>query len=77
MTDVMQDLRREIAELPVERQKIVLAYVRFLKLGEDVADKQSQERFEKSWERLHAKVKKLNITEEDIEAEIRAVRISV
>jgi len=74
MTELEQTIMREIATLPENRLTNVLTYVRFLKLGLDLDEKQIEERFEKSWKRVCARAKKMNITQEDIEAEIRAVR---
>ncbi len=56
---------QEIATLPENR---------FLKFGLDADEKEIEARFEKSWARVRARAKKLNMTEEDIETEIRAVR---
>ncbi|MCK6619440.1 MAG: hypothetical protein L6Q94_03000 [Calditrichia bacterium] len=69
-----QSIMREIAALPEDRLANVLAYIRFLKWGLDLDEKEIEERFEKSWKKVRARAKKLNITQEDIEAEIRAVR---
>lgn len=74
MTDLEQTIMREIASLPENRLTSVLAYIRFLKLGLDLDEKQIEERFERSWKQVRARAKQLNITQEDIETEIRAVR---
>ncbi|NUQ42542.1 MAG: hypothetical protein HUU32_14230 [Calditrichaceae bacterium] len=74
MTNLEQSIMREIAALPEDRLANVLAYIRFLKWGLDLDEKEIEERFEKSWKKVRARAKKLNITQEDIEAEIRAVR---
>jgi hypothetical protein len=74
MTDIEQTIIDEISTLPAARLPVVLAYVRFLKLGLDRNDNDFQMRFEKSLERVHARAMQLNITQEDIDAEIRAVR---
>jgi hypothetical protein len=74
MTDLEQTIMREIATLPEERLSNVLAYIRFLKFGLDMDEKEIEERFDKSWKRVRARAKKLNITQEDIDTEIRAVR---
>jgi len=50
-----------------------LKYVRFIKLGLADGD-EIEKRFDKSWKRVRARAKKMNITQEDIDAEIRAVR---
>ena len=74
MTDLEQTILREIATLPENRLTNVLAYIRFIKLGLDLDEKQIEERFEISWKQVRERAKKLNITQEDIDAEIRAVR---
>lgn len=74
MTDLEQTILREIATLPEDRLANVLNYIRFLKFGLDMDEKAIEARFDKSWKRVRARTKKLNITQEDIEAEIRAVR---
>ena len=74
MTKMEQIILREIATLPEDRLPNVLAYIRFLKFELDADKKVIEERFEKSWKRVRARAKKLNISQEDIEAEIRAVR---
>jgi hypothetical protein len=74
MTDLEQSIISEISTLPPARLTNVLAYIRFLKLGLDRDESEIEARFEKSWERVRARAKSLNITPEDIEAEIRAVR---
>ena len=76
MTDLEQTILREIATLPEDRQTNVLNYIRFLKLGLDMDEKEIIERFNTSWKSVRARVKKMKITQEDIEAEIRAVRDS-
>lgn len=60
--------------LPEDRMANVLAYIRFLKLGLDQDAKEIEKRFDASWKKVRARAKKLNITQEDIETEIRAVR---
>jgi len=74
MTNLEQTIIREIVTLPNDRQANVLAYIRFLKFGLDADEKQIESRFEKSWKRVRARSKKNNITQDDINAEIRAVR---
>jgi len=74
MTKLEQIILREITTLSEDRLSNVLAYIRFLKFGLDADAKVIEERFEKSWKRVRARAKKLNISQEDIEAEIRAVR---
>ena len=74
MTDLAQTIMHEIEALPEARLPNVLAYVRFLKLGLDADKKEIAARFDKSWARAKARAQTLNLTEADIEAEIRAVR---
>ena len=74
MNPLKQAIMREIASLPENHLVTVLAFVRFLKFGLDADEKKIEERFDKSLKRVRARAKKLNITQEDIEAEIRAVR---
>ncbi len=74
MTNLEQTILREIVALPKERQANVLAYIRFLKYGMDKDEKEIEKHFEKSWKKVRARAEKLNITQEDIETEIRAVR---
>ena len=64
---------REIATLPEARQEDVLAFVRFLKIG--LADDQTiEQQVTNALDRAMVIAKERNITDQDIEAEIRAVR---
>jgi len=73
MTELEQTIIREISTLPESRLNDILKYVRFVKLG--LADSvEIEKRFDQSWERVRARAKELNITQADIDAEIRAVR---
>lgn len=74
MTNLEQTIMREVAALPENRLPNVLAYVRFLKLGLDADKQEIAARFEQSWARVRMRARELNITEQDIAAEIRAVR---
>lgn len=74
MTNLEQTILREIGALPKERQENVLAYIRFLKFGMDKDEKEIEKRFDKSWKKVRSRAKKLEITQADIDAEIRAVR---
>ena len=74
MTNLEQTILREIATLPEDRLSSVLAYIRFLKFGLDMDQEEIEKRFEKSWKGVRTRAKKLNLTQEDIDAEIRAVR---
>ncbi|HEX6035712.1 MAG TPA: hypothetical protein VFY83_14825 [Anaerolineales bacterium] len=73
MSNLEQTIMREISTLPEDRLNDVLKYIRFIKLGLADSD-EIKKRFDESWARVRARAKELNITEEDIEAEIRAVR---
>lgn len=73
MTELERAILLEVSTLPQSRQEDVLTYIRFIKLG--LADRDEiEKRFDKSWKRVRARAKKLNITQADIDAEIRAVR---
>lgn len=70
---LQETLIREIASLPDERKEEVLAFVRFLKIG--LADEDTlQKRFETALNNARARSLEKGITEQDIQAEIRAVR---
>ena len=73
MTNLEQTIMLEIATLPASRLTDVLKYVRFVKLGLADSD-EIEKRFDESWKRVRARAKEMNITQEDIDAEIRAVR---
>lgn len=73
MTELEKIIIREISTLPESRLRDVLRYIRFIKL--ELADRNEiEKRFEISLKRVRARAKKLKITQEDIDAEIRAVR---
>lgn len=74
MTNFEQTLLREIATLPESRRADVLAFVRFLKISLPDEAKETEKRFDKAVKSIRARAKKNKITQEDIEAEIRAVR---
>jgi len=74
MTNLEQTIMREISTLPEARHADVLAFIRYLKLSIPSEQKDIEERFDKALKSIRARAKKINITEEDIEAEIRAVR---
>lgn len=73
MTTFEKTLLREISTLPESRQADVLAFVRFLKISLKDDDELERE-FDESIKEARATALKYNITEEDINAEIRAVR---
>lgn len=74
MTDFERTLLKEVASLPPDRRADVLAFVRYLKLSMLDEDLELEKRFEKTLKSVRARAKKLKITQEDIDAEIRAVR---
>jgi hypothetical protein len=70
LTDV---ILRELAGLPEDRQADVLAFVRFLKIG--LADAETTDlRFDIALEQARKIADSKNITNDDIESEIRAYR---
>ena len=73
MTTFEQTLLREVSTLPESRQVDVLAFIRFLKISLPDEGKIRQD-FNEALKDARATAKKHNITPEDIEAEIRAVR---
>ena len=74
MTDFEQTLLQEISTLPESRRADVLAFVRYLKLSIPDEELEIQKSFDKSLKSIRASAKKMNITQEDIDLEIRAVR---
>lgn len=73
MTNFEQTLLKEVATLPESRRADVLAFVRFLKISLPDEEKVRAE-FKEALEDARATAKQYNITEDDINAEIRAVR---
>ena len=74
MTNLEQTIMSEISTLPETRLPDVLAFIRYLKLSIPRDQKEIEERFDKAIQSIRARAKEMNITDEDIEAEIRAVR---
>ncbi|RJP53976.1 MAG: hypothetical protein C4557_03920 [Anaerolineaceae bacterium] len=73
MSTFEQILLREVATLPESRQADVLAFIRFLKIS--LPDKEKiRADFKEALRDAQETAKRLNITQEDIDAEIRAVR---
>jgi len=73
MSTFEQTLLREIATLPESRQADVLAFIRFLKIS--LPDKEKiRADFKEALKDAQETANRLNITQEDIDAEIRAVR---
>lgn len=73
MTTFEQTLLREVSTLPESRHADVLAFIRFLKISLPNEEK-IREDFKEALKDARATAKKYNITQEDIDAEIRAVR---
>ena len=74
MTELEQTILTEISTLPETRLPDVLAFIRYLKLSIPKDQKELEERFDEALKSIRARAKEMNITNEDIEAEIRAVR---
>ncbi len=73
MTNFEQTLLKEVATLPESRRADVLAFIRFLKIS--IRDDEALEReYDEAIKDARSTALKYNITEEDINAEIRAVR---
>ena len=73
MTEFEQTLLKEVATLPESRRADVLAFVRFLKIS--LPDKEKiRADFKEALQDARATAQRYNITEDDINAEIRAVR---
>jgi rRNA maturation endonuclease Nob1 len=73
MTTFEQTLLREISTLPESRQADVLAFIRFLKISLPNEEKISKD-FKEALQDARATAEANNITQADIDAEIRAVR---
>jgi hypothetical protein len=73
MTNFEETLLREVATLPESRRADVLAFVRFLKISMKDDDELERE-YDEAIKDARVTAMKYNITEEDIEAEIRTVR---
>lgn len=74
MTELEQTIMSEISTLPETRLPDVLAFIRYLKLSIPKDQKELEERFDEALKSIRARAKEMNISDEDIEAEIRAVR---
>ena len=75
MTTFERTLLQEVATLPEYRRADVLAFIRFLKIGIRDDDKLEQE-YDEAIKDARATAQKYNITQDVIDAEIRAVRDS-
>ena len=74
MTDLEQTIMLEVSTLPETRRADVLAFIRYLKLSIPRDQKELEEGFDKALRSIRARAKEMNITDAEIEAEIRAVR---
>jgi hypothetical protein len=73
MTTFEQTLLREVSTLPESRRADVLAFIRFLKIS--IRDDDDLEReYDEAIKDARATAQKYRIAQEDIDAEIRAVR---
>ena len=72
MTTFEQTLLREVATLPESRQADVLAFIRFLKISLPEKEKIKAD-LNDALKDARETAKRLNISQEDIDAEIRAV----
>lgn len=69
-----QTILLELSTLPESRRADVLAFIRYLKVSIPTEQKELEERFDKALQSIRARANDMKITDEDIEAEIRAVR---
>ena len=74
MIEFEQTLLQEVATLPKNRHADVLAFVRYLKLSIPNEEMELEKQFDRALKSIRSRAKRLNITQEDIDAEIRAVR---
>jgi len=74
MTNLEQTIMQEISTLPETRLPDVLAFIRFLKISIPREQKEIEEKFDKALKSIRARAAEMNLTDEDIAAEIRAVR---
>ena len=76
MIDFEQTLLQEVAALPKNRYADVLAFVRYLKLSISSEELQLEQRLDDALQAIRTRPETLNITPDDIDAEIRTVRDS-
>lgn len=74
MTTFEQALLQEVAGLPAARHADVLTFVRYLKLSIPSEELEIEKRFDRALQSIRSRVETLDITPEDIEAEIQVVR---
>ncbi len=73
MTSFEQTLLQEVAALPESRRADVLAFVRYLRLSL-MDDTELERRYDAAIGQIRETAKRYNITQKDLEEEIRAVR---
>ncbi len=73
MTNFEQILLQEVATLPESRRADVLAFVRYLRLTL-AEDAEIEDRYDAAIAKIRETAAKYNITEQDIDDEVRAVR---
>ncbi len=73
MTDLEETLMREIAALPKSHRTDVLAFVRYLRASL-MDDAEVEHRYDVAIEKIHELAQQGQVTEKDIEEEIRMVR---
>ncbi len=73
MTDFEQTLLREVAALPQTRRADVLAFVRYLRISL-MDDDELERRYDAALRNIRETAQRYNLTEQDVEEEIRAVR---
>jgi hypothetical protein len=76
MIDFEQTLLQEVAALPKSRYADVLAFVRYLKLSISSEELQLEQRLDDALQAIRTRPEMQNLTPDDIDAEIRAVRDS-
>ena len=74
MTDLERTIITELSTLPETRLPDVLAFIRYLKLSIPKEQKELAERLDEALKSIRNRAQEMNTTDEDIEAEIRAVR---
>ena len=73
MTNLEKTILRELSTLPENHLNNVLAFIQYLKTSR-MDDKEIEKGFDQALKSIRARAKELNITQADIDAEIRAVR---
>jgi hypothetical protein len=73
MTTFEQTLLEEVSSLPKSRRADVLAFVRYLRISL-MNDDELEHRYDAAIKKTRETAKKFNITEKDVEEEVRAVR---